>query len=184
MSKATKTPEIEDIRDALGDLRSRVDAPESHGILCGMLSAGGPVADHEWLRHLVPEEVRDVGPDDTLQALYRATVWQLDDPQFGFVLLLPDDDENLGDRTEALAHWCSGFLYGLGVSGVTESTQLPGEAAEVLGDLAKIASVDYELEQPGEAEERAYEEVVEYVRVGALLVFESLRGPRLDESVH
>ncbi len=98
--------------------------------------------------------------------------------------MLPDDDEHLGERTAALAHWCSGFLYGLGVSGVTESTQLPGEAAEVLGDLAKIASVDYELDEPGEAEEQAYEEVVEYVRVGALLVFESLRGPRLDESVH
>lgn len=184
MSDRTDIPALEEIRDALGDLKARVDAPESHGILCGMLSAGGPVQDRDWLRHLAPDADGEVGAADSLQALYRATVWQIDDPQFSFTLLLPEEDENLGERTEALAHWCSGFLYGLGVSGVTESTQLPGEAAEVLGDLAKIASVDYELEQPGEAEERAYEEVVEYVRVGALLVFESLRGPRIDESVH
>lgn len=184
MSDPTTIPDLREIRDALGELKARVDAPESHGILCGMLSAGSPVADRDWLRQLTPEEEKEVRVSDTLQSLYRATIWQLDDPQFGFTLLLPDDDENLGERTEALAHWCSGFLYGLGVSGITESTQLPGEAAEVLGDLAKIASVDYELEQPGEAEEQAYEEVVEYVRVGALLVFESLRGPRLDESVH
>lgn len=184
MSDPTTIPELQKVRDALGDLKARVDAPESHGILCGMLSAGGPVADRDWLRQLAPEEAGDPGANDSLEALYRATIWQLDDPQFSFSLLLPDDEETLGARTEALANWCSGFLYGLGVSGVTESTQLPGEAAEVLGDLAKIASVDYELEQPGEEEEQAYEEVVEYVRVGAMLVFESLRGPRLDESVH
>lgn len=184
MSERTPIPDLQQIRDDLGQLKARVDAPESHGILCGMLSAGGMVADRDWLQQLVPAEATPAGAGDSLQDLYRATIWQLDDPQFSFSLLLPDDDEHLGERTEALAHWCSGFLYGLGVSGVTESTQLPGEAAEVLGDLAKIASVDYEIDEPGEAEEQAYEEVVEYVRVAALLVFESLRGPRLDESVH
>lgn len=184
MSEVTQIPAYGEINDALGEIKARVDASESHGILCGMLSAGGYIADRDWLRQVVPEEQREMHGGDVLRALYNATVWQLGDPQFSFTLLLPDEEAGLGDRTQALAHWCSGFLYGLGLGGVTESTQLPGEAAEVLGDLAKIASVDYELEKPSEEEEQAYEEVVEYVRVAALLVFESMRGPRDDESVH
>lgn len=184
MSEVRHIPDYREINDALGEVQARVDAAESHGILCGMLSAGNHIADRDWLTQVVPEEARGMEGGGALLALYNATVWQLDDPQFSFTMLLPDEDAHLGDRTQALAHWCSGFLYGLGLGGVTESTQLPGEAAEVLGDLAKIASVDYELEQPGEKEERAYEEVVEYVRVAALLVFESMRGPRDDESVH
>lgn len=184
MPEVKQIPDYREIDDALHDVTARVDAAESHGILCGMLSAGGHIADRDWLSQVVPGEAGDMEKCDTLLALYHATVWQLGDPQFSFTMLLPDEEAPLGDRTRALAQWCSGFLYGLGLGGVTESTQLPGEAAEVLGDLAKIASVDYELEEPGEEEERAYEEVVEYVRVAALLVFESMRGPRDDESVH
>lgn len=185
MSEVRQIPDYREIDDVLGEIKARVDAAEGHGILCGMLSTGGHITGRDWLRQVLPEEARDMEVGDALLALFNATAWQLDDPQFSFTILLPDEEDvPLGDRTRALAHWCSGFLYGLGVGGVTESTQLPGEAAEVLADLAKIASVDYELEQPGEEEEQAYEEVVEYVRVAALLVFESMRGPREDESVH
>lgn len=184
MSEVKQIPDYAEIDDVLVETRARIDAAESHGILCGMLSAGGHVAERDWLSQVVPEEKSGMERYDTLLALFHATVWQLGDPQFSFTMLLPDDEAPLEDRTQGLAHWCSGFLYGLGLGGVTESTQLPGEAAEVLGDLAKIASVDYELDEAGEEEERAYEEVVEYVRVAALLVFESMRGPREDESLH
>jgi len=183
MSDTIVLPEYGEIDETLSSLRSRVDAPESHGILCGMISAGGRCDDRDWMAQVVP----DAGKLDgsvSLQALYDATLLQLDDPQMSFQPLLPGEDADLALRTEALAHWCSGFLYGLGLGGVTEATQLPGEAAEVLGDIAKIASVDYEVEEPGEEEERAYAEVVEYVRVGALLVFESLRGPGESDTVH
>lgn len=184
MPEVKHIPDYREIDDVLGEANARVDAAEGHGILCGMLSAGGHVAERDWLSQVLPEEASGMEGSHALLALFSATVWQLEDPDFSFMMALPDDEAHLGDRTQALAHWCSGFLFGLGLGGVTESTQLPGEAAEVLADLAKIASVDYELEQPGEKEEQAYGEVVEYVRVAALLVFESMRGPRDDESVH
>lgn len=184
MPEVKQIPDYRETDDALDEISARVDAAESHGMLCGMLSAGGHIAERDWLSQVLPGAPDEMKGCDTLLALYHGTIWQLADPQFSFTMLLPDDEAPLGDRTRALAQWCSGFLYGLGLGGVTESTQLPGEAAEVLGDLAKIASVDYELEEPGEEEERAYGEVVEYVRVAALLVFESMRGPRDDESVH
>lgn len=177
-------PDYRAVDEALGTLKARVDAPESHGILCGMMSTGKSVRDRDWLSQVIGEELAEPGDSGSLQALYESTQWQLDDPNFSFHPLLPDEEADLAARTEALAHWCSGFLYGLGVGGVSEATQLPGDAAEVLTDLAKIATVDFELEEPGEEEERAYREVVEYVRVGALLVFESLRGPRVEDSVH
>lgn len=165
-------------------LKARVGAPESHGILCGMLSTGASVKERDWLSQLVDERPREAVDFNSLKALYESTQWQLQDPQFSFQPLLPDDSAHLRTRTEALAYWCNGFLYGLGIGGVTEATQLPSEAAEILGDIAKIATVDFELDEPGDAEENAYQEVLEYVRIGALLVFESLRGPRQEDTVH
>lgn len=184
MGPTLEHPDYGVVDEALDTLNARVGAPEGHGILCGMLSTGRGVGDREWLAQLGGGAVEQLRHADSLQALYRSTQGQLDDAGFSFQPLLPDEDADLRTRTEALALWCSGFLYGLGVAGVTEATQLPGEAAEVLGDLAKIARVDFDLDDPGDEEERAFHEVLEYVRVGALLVFESLRGPRGDEAVH
>ena len=47
--------------------------------------------------------------------------------------------------------------------------------AELLDDLAEIARVDFEVGEPDEEEQAAFAEVVEYVRVGVLLINEELQ---------
>jgi len=45
---------------------------------------------------------------------------------------------------------------------------------EILRDLAEISKVEFDVEGAGEAEEGAYAEIVEYVRVGVLLINEEM----------
>ena len=40
-----------------------------------------------------------------------------------FELMLPDDDESLEARVEALGTWCQGFVYGLAAGGVKQDTE-------------------------------------------------------------
>ena len=54
----------------------------------------------------------DAADKDVLIALFDDAVKQLADPELGFQLLLPDETTSLHDRTEALANWCEGYLYG------------------------------------------------------------------------
>ena len=148
---------------------------EGHGLLCGLLSALGPAAElGYWLDQVVDTEHPPQGEDlATLERLFEATRAGFDDPELGFRLLLPDDDEPLAERLLALGQWCSGFLGGLALGGLAEGAPLPGDAGEALHDLAEIARVDFDVGEGGE-DEAAYAEVVEFVRMAALLVSEEL----------
>ncbi|OOG24795.1 hypothetical protein B1C78_08210 [Thioalkalivibrio denitrificans] len=161
------------------------DAAEGHGTLCGMLSINAALPVEDWFRELLPEAEDRAAAEarKDLGSLFEETRAQLNDPNLGFDLLLPEDDEALARRVEALGLWCQGFLYGLSVCGVREGDPLPEDCAEIVRDLADIASTGFEVEQD-EQNESAYNEIVEYVRVGVMLVNEELQPmkapPRLQ----
>ena len=102
---------------------------------------------------------------------------QLQGADFSYELLLPADDEPLQRRVLALAQWCQGFYLGLGVSGINQLEKLPEDSREVVSDMTEIARMENYDEQPGEEDEGAYAELVEYLRVGVLLIFEELSKP-------
>ena len=52
---------------------------------------------------------------------------------------------------------------------------MPEEVGALLDDLGQIARVDFELDDPNEEDQVAFEEVVEYIRVGTLLIHEELQ---------
>ncbi|MEW7976408.1 MAG: UPF0149 family protein [Candidatus Sedimenticola endophacoides] len=84
----------------------------------------------------------------------------------------------LTERAGALAEWCQGFLYGIGLAGPLDPETLSREAREALNDLAEITHID--LDAPGgddeeqEQEEQALTEIVEFVRAAVLLLREEL----------
>jgi len=57
---------------------------------------------------------------------------------------------------------------------VREEKALPADVREILRDLVEISKVAFEAAEAGEEEERAYAEIVEYVRVGVLLINEEM----------
>lgn len=98
---------------------------------------------------------------------------QLLQPDFGFQILLPDDERALAERVDALAGWCSAFLQGFTLSTDGEEREMADDCRELLEDLAAIGNAS--LGEPDEGAENDLMEVVEYVRVGVMTLFEVSR---------
>lgn len=158
----------------LSGLRLGIGAAELHGSLTGFRCAGGIAHPGSWLHDLALDEVDDAlrGEADraVVDRLFTNSAGDLDDPELGFTPLLPDDASPIQDRAAALVEWCRGFLGGLGLAGAQVNAGLSGDANEILQDVNRIASTRFDDGDSAEDDEEAYAEVVEYVRVGVLLL--------------
>jgi uncharacterized protein len=171
-------PEYSDIQQLLVAERSLADAAEAHGTLAGCLCAASSYRFEDWLHEILPEGQAAPAAAAALRALYTATAGALQRPDMEFELLLPADAQPLVARTAALAHWCQGFLYGLGAGAIANVSELPGEVGEIVRDLVEITRAGVDTEQGEESNENAYGELVEFVRVGVQLLFEELGSAR------
>jgi len=165
---------------ALIRARARIGAAECHGLLCGMLCGLEEGAPGRWLEEVLGSAPPTGGRGnhecrEILSELLVDTVRTLYADDYRFVPFLPEDTESLAVRSEALAAWCSGFLYGIGTGGEDIERRLSGEAREVLSDLSEVTRLVAVAEE-SEALEADYMEVVEYMRVGVMLIFEELRS--------
>ncbi len=172
------------LREVLLRLGVEDGASECHGILCGLFCAQGHGLGQGWLTQILEagdayagtrEAVLQRSDLELLESLYRETQQQFVDLDFGFRLLLPGDEVSLVDRVRALSQWCRGFLYGIAAGGVDVSTHYSSEVAELLHDLAEISRAEGD-ENPGEAEEEAFMELTEYIRLGVIFIYEELQG--------
>ena len=170
------------VAQALSELSTDVAAAESHGMLCGMLCNPEPFNGDAWLRHVLGYEqgrgLAELPATNPLHTMVSATVSSLQDDDFAFALLLPADDAPLGARAEALGAWCRGFLSGFGLHGAGAS--LNAEGREYLLDLYKIGQIAAD-DTPGEEGELAFVEVVEYARMGAMMLHEEFRSLFADD---
>ncbi len=183
--------DFESIDSVFARLGLMLDPAECHGSLCGMLCATDAITGSAWVNQILAGHLglpaADTAPlpggsggEDhaALLILYKNTVGQLEDPEFGFSLLLPDDDAPLPKRVEALSHWCQGFLLGLGLGGVQDQAKLPGESHEVMQDFVEISRLGHGSAGGDNEDENAFAEIEEYVRMAALVVYEELRPLR------
>jgi uncharacterized protein YgfB (UPF0149 family) len=91
-----------------------------------------------------------------------------------FEPLLPDDESPLNGRANALALWCTGFLYGLGTGHISDLEALNGDVGEIVRDFTEISRATGDDAEADESNEQAYAELVEFIRVAAQVVFEEL----------
>ena len=151
---------------------------ESHGMLCGRICSGEDADVAGWIGEVIGSgaegDLRRC--EQVLQAVSEETLAQLSSPEFGFQPFLPDDDSPIELRCSELARWCQGFLYGLGATGRLDLQGLGDDAREVISDLSAFTA----LGSGGESEdfERDYCELVEYLRVGVMLVNEEFSRRR------
>jgi uncharacterized protein YgfB (UPF0149 family) len=169
---------------AIGSLRLGMGASDLHGSLTGYLCAGGRAGADAWPAALELEPMATAGGEgDVLRRLYRDCRGQLDDPDLGFEPLLPELDAPVERRAEALVEWCRGFIGGVGLSGA-QPRALSADATEVLADMSRIASSRFDYDDE-EEDESALNEVLEFVRVGVLLLHAELTRPyKPRHSVH
>ncbi|MDG4595240.1 MAG: UPF0149 family protein [Candidatus Contendobacter sp.] len=164
--------------ECLSRLLNPLGPSELHGLLCGLLCAD-PALDRDRWFALAREELVESGEltdsvRDLLAKLLEFGATQLNADDGSVAPLLPDDDAPLRQRTAALGAWCQGLLYGLGLGQVDQRGQLSAESQEFLRDATQIAQVGFEIDEASEADEIAYAEVVEYLRVGLLMILEDL----------
>lgn len=165
-----------EISDALTQLGMDADAAEHHGTLCGLLCVDNRIG---YQVAFSPQAGRDTR-DPKLEALHDETLRQLRDPELSFRLLLPDDQRPLMNRMDALTSWCKGFLFGLGTAGFDDFDRLPSEISEFMQDVIDITRTNPEAVTEDEEEESAYVEIVEYLRIGVLLLHAELQHLRPD----
>jgi uncharacterized protein YgfB (UPF0149 family) len=187
--KLSELPDYEEIARCLGAGVGPEAAAEAHGTLCGLLCAAADDLPGAWIHNTLADAQENprqlpVNTRRTLEALYERSLTALEGQQMTFAPLLPDDRSELPKRTSALAGWCQGFLYGLAVRGLREFSELDGEIREFLEDMVEISRAELEVEAlPSEADEAAYAELVEYVRVGVQLMYETVnRGRAVTQS--
>ena len=168
-----------ELQQLLEGLGSAIGAAEAHGCLCGALCAREGHGAAEWVGELVGAAAEPVAGGveiEALRHLYDQTFEVLRTRDPGFVPLLPEDAEPLNARVAALATWCSGFLYGLGIGSAGSRLADIGAVREILDDFAEIARAGLPAEAAADEGEAAYVEIVEFVRAGAQLAFEELAG--------
>lgn len=206
-------PDYDDYQRSLSDLDATVECSEAHGILCGMLSLDANAQGSDWLglqedtskllfKQLLTENHQTQQIDShqehilseasaspqhlamvELVTLHNETRGQLNSLNYEFNPLLPDDNETIALRTQALSLWCQGFLFGLSISGLKTLDALPEASREIVEDFSAIAQLEEQFEE-GEDEESAYMELVEYLRIGTFTIVDESAQQTDSKTLH
>ena len=171
-------PSYHELNNALRKLDFGERTSELHGFLCGVVALDVSYPLDTSLVTLAPDLTNlrtDAQLDELLAELFEAVRQQMTDPVLQLDLLMPEDESvNLSTRVTALASWCDGFLFGLANAGLQGHTDLPEDTSEILLDLTRISQLQG-ADTGEEEEEVSFNELLEYVRMSALLVAEELQ---------
>jgi uncharacterized protein len=149
-------------------------------MLCGLICGAAREPERAWLEQILPAHggvpiprggaaaTDETALRSSLEGLARETRARLAGPELGLALLLPGDDRPLSERAAALCDWVRGFLYAVGLLGVTER-DLSAVTREVLKDFSNITRMDLDAVAEDEESEVALMEVAEFVWVAAML---------------
>jgi yecA family protein len=166
---------FKDFEDVLATAGSLADAAEAHGSLCGALCSMSPYKMQDWLNEILPDS-NSLSEESSamIERVFTATATTFGEQGMEFEPLLPDDESPLNGRANALALWCTGFLYGLGTGAISDLEGLKGDVGEIVRDFTEISRATGDDADSDESNEQAYAELVEFIRVAAQVVFEEL----------
>jgi hypothetical protein len=166
---------FKDFEDVLATAGSLADAAEAHGSLCGALCSMSPYKMQDWVNEILPDGAALSDESAAMiELVFTATATSFGEQGMEFEPLLPDDEQPLNGRANALALWCTGFLYGLGTGHISDLEALNGDVGEIVRDFTEISRATGDDADADESNEQAYAELVEFIRVAAQVVFEEL----------
>ncbi len=182
MTQAT-APSYNELNQVLTDNQVEINPSEIHGMICGILS-GNNKKSIPWEEYVAgaknPKKIHEI-----LQALLEATQKQLDEFLFELELLLPPDNDSLALRAESLTLWTQGYLTGLKLADVPLRKRKPSDVTEAINDLIEISKMNYDTVAANEEDETAYVELVEYIRMAVIMIYEELHEQeKVNKSVH
>ena len=172
-----------ELNDLLIEAHAGTRAAECHGFLSGYLCVVDSVSSEIYKQFLLANMDKQFSErcEHKISELADEISSGITSSDFSFELLLPGDETGLSERSEALVQWCEGFLSGLGTAGITDPDILSAECRELIQDLYQICRLDLdEINNNGSDEESAFTELSEYVRIGAITLYEEFRQKRLE----
>ena len=159
-------------------LDAQFSAAELHGAACGVLVVNRHYAFDKWIKQVAAETMGDDDAYELVEQVFADAQYKLNTEALAFDLLLPEEDEPLEQQVAALQKWCQGFAYGLALSGLKTLQDLPKDSREWVEDVVKIGAAGEMDVDDEDASEDAFVELVEFVRVGVLLINEELQPVR------
>ncbi len=173
------TPDYSMMQQLLSTTLPEATPAALHGLVAGLLSSGAPDIDEEDIATLMQTQLPPV-VGQLVAMLITSTRDQLQESDFSFQLLLPQDDAALVERIQALGHWCESYTAGFAAGFMQAETALGSEGREALTDIAQLASLSDEIDDDLDDEENDYMELVEYVRMAAIALFQQLAAADAD----
>jgi uncharacterized protein YgfB (UPF0149 family) len=159
----------------LADSLPGITPAELHGLLTGQLCSGVIQPDPEDMSDLLDHELLPV-VRKLLERLASEANTQLGGVEYSFQPLLPSDESSIGQRVNALAQWCESFTTGFAAGYIRPESNLTKEAREILHDFGDLACIGDTTEQVDEQDEEDFMELVEYVRMAAITLYQQLVG--------
>lgn len=115
---------------------------------------------------------------EPLEKLYNLTVSQLKNMEFDFQLLLPDEEEEgISESLRELKNWCTGFMNEMESDENAQASleKLSQESGDVISRFREVIEVDEDVANT-EENLAAFVELVEFIRMGVLLIYMELAG--------
>ena len=165
-----------ELNELLSGVGAEVRAADCHGFLCGQVCVDGYPTEDLWQEYIDAQSRDDGLVEDCygeIKVLLSDIIDSMQSSDLGFQLLLPDEDCPLTERVDALAEWCHGFLNGYGVAAGEQGLATTADCQEILEDFTRICRVAID-DNTGEEDEQALFELIEYVRMGTILIYEDL----------
>lgn len=145
-------------------------AAELHGLISGLLSGGMAAQSADFLSvlhdFLNDGQALPVAVKADVQQLIGITAASLQASDYDFAMLLPNDDDALIERLEAMVEWTQAFLVGFAVQ-QTDLSLVSADVREAINQLTEVTKVDVGTSDDNSAEdnEEAYFMVLEHIRV-------------------
>ncbi|EXH35904.1 MULTISPECIES: UPF0149 family protein [Acinetobacter calcoaceticus/baumannii complex] len=136
---------------------------ELHGLLTGIVCVTEAPTREEWSQILTTLNVPELSEDALALLTDEAedVVHALSEDELDYLPMLPDDEQLLQERVQALSDWCAGVVLGFGLA----SGHVRSDERELIEHLQDVAAVEFEDSDNDEEGESSYEELYEFVRL-------------------
>jgi uncharacterized protein YgfB (UPF0149 family) len=169
-------PNYANFVESIATLSLNFSASTLHGMMCGYLCAGADSQGEAYIQALLHNKKDKLGREAILAlfSVYSISQQQINNFDFEFELLIPDDNQSLFDRAQAFTDWCGGFTQSMAIMGVSPEQFDDEESQEALQHLIEFAELDNDSLEIEEEDEKALMEVSEYARMAVLRLHSDL----------
>lgn len=176
-SSPPSSPDFDQLANLFWQLGVMQSPAQLQAYLLGLLAVSDALELNAWLQQAqqLLDPVRPLEPEENalLAAMLASHRRALSQDDLDLQLLLPDDNEDITQRIDAVGQWSQGFLLGFAHAGKQlqaerGSQSWPQEVSETLSDMAAISQIGVEEELDIAESEQQLFEISEYLRLAAI----------------